>query len=387
MTGHVLTLNAGSSSLKAALFARAGGDALARAEVERIGAAPRLSATGPAGRQSRDLAGGDGHPAALAAILGALAEAVPQMQVAAVAHRIVHGGPDRRESRRLDGAELAALDALSPFAPLHQPHNLAGVRAAMAAFPGALQIGCFDTAFHRAQPWVNDTYALPAEFYEQGVRRYGFHGLSYDYINGHLARTCPDLHSGRVVVAHLGNGASICAIANGRPVATTMGFSPADGLAMGTRCGQIDPGVLLYLMTEKAMDAAAITELLHRRSGLLGLSGLSGDMRRLEASDDPRAAEAIGYFTARIRRELAALAAAMEGLDGIVFTAGIGENSALVRALVCDGLGWLGVRIDAAANRAGRREITAPGCEIRTLVLPTDEECVLAREARRALDA
>lgn len=381
MTGHVLTLNAGSSSLKVGLYPAATGGALLKGQVEGIGTAPRLKL----GTVARDLPPGGDHRAALRAILEGLAEAVPGAQIRAVAHRIVHGGPDRGASTALDAAEIEALDRLSPYAPLHQPHNLAGARAAIEAFPRALQVACFDTAFHRGQPWVNDTYALPREYYDKGVRRYGFHGLSYDYITCHLARHCPDLHVGRVVIAHLGNGASMCAVSGGRPVATTMGFSPADGLAMGTRTGQVDPGVLLYLMTEGGMDAAEINDLIYRRSGLLGLSGISNDMRRLEASEDPRAAEAIAYFTAHVRREAAALTAAMEGIDALVFTAGIGENSARVRADVCTGLGWLGVRINARANAAARPEITAPGCEIRTLVLPTDEESVLAREGRRAL--
>lgn len=384
MTTHVLTLNAGSSSLKVGLYPADSGTAILKGQVEGIGTAPKLRLDK---LPERDLELGGGHRAALHAILEGISEAVPNADIRGVAHRIVHGGPDRGGSRLIDDAEIEALERLAPFAPLHQPHNLAGARAAIEAFPDALQVACFDTAFHRAQPWVNDTFALPREYYDKGVRRYGFHGLSYDYINAHLAQEYPDLHAGRVVVAHLGNGASMCGIKAGQPIASTMGFSPADGLAMGTRTGQIDPGVLLYMMTEEGLDAEAINDVIYRRSGLLGLSGISNDMRSLESSDDPKAAQAIEYFCARIRREAGSLAAAMEGIDALVFTAGIGENSPTVRAEVTKGMGWLGIEIDAEANTGRKTDITAPGAATRTLVLPTDEESVLARGAQEALSA
>lgn len=382
---HLLVLNAGSSSLKAALFVC--GDPpepLLRGAVEEIGAEARLAFGGEAAAPLAGATGRD-HAAALDTLLAGMARRVPGMRVAAVGHRIVHGGAGFAEPVPLDAAALAALERLVPLAPLHQPHNLAGVRAAMAAFPEALQIGCFDTAFHRHHPLESDLFALPREYYARGVRRYGFHGLSYDFIARQLARLAPGLHAGRVAVAHLGAGASICGMRCGRSVASSMGFSALDGLPMATRPGQIDPGVLLWLMTEEGMDAAALSDLLYRRSGLLGLSGLSGDMRVLEAAGTPEAEEAIGYFTYRIRREIGATAAALGGLDGIVFTGGIGENSSRVRAEVCAGLGWLGVEIDADFNASHAASIGTPGAAVKVLVIRTDEESVIACAAQAAL--
>lgn len=388
MTACILTLNAGSSSLKTALFGDAAAPEMTGA-IDGIGTAPRLRARWSDGRRvERDLSGGPGGQAgALRAVLQLVGEAMPGDTVAAVCHRIVHGGPDRQDSVVLDESQMRDLSRYCPYAPLHQPQNLAGVRAAMEAFPSALQVGCFDTAFHRGHPWVSDTFALPRRYYDRGVRRYGFHGLSYDYISNLLARDWPRLRAGRVVVAHLGNGASMCALRNGRSIDSTMGFSALDGLPMGTRSGQLDPGVVLYLMQAEGMDAEAITDLLYRRSGLLGISGLSNDMRRLEASDDPAAAAAIDYFVFRIRRELAALAASLGGLDGVVFTGGIGENSALIRARVCADMGWIGLALDEAANARGGPDLSAAGSRAAVLVLRTDEESVLAREARRHLGA
>ncbi len=384
---HLLVLNAGSSSLKAALFAC--GDPpepVLRGAVEEIGAEARLAFGGEAAAPLAGAAGLD-HAAVLDTLLAGMAGRVPGMRVAAVGHRIVHGGADFAEPVPLDAASLAALERLVPLAPLHQPHNLAGARAAMAAFPDALQIGCFDTAFHRHHPLESDLFALPREYYARGVRRYGFHGLSYASIAGQLAQHAPGLHAGRVAVAHLGAGASICGMRGGRSVASSMGFSALDGLPMATRPGQIDPGVLLWLMTAEGMDAAALSDLLYHRSGLLGLSGLSGDMRVLEAAGTPETEEAIGYFTYRVRREIGATAAALGGLDGIVFTGGIGENSARVRAEVCASLGWLGVEIDAAANADHAASIALPGAAVKVLVIPTDEERVIAHAAQAALEA
>ena len=287
----------------------------------------------------------------------------------------------------VDDAVLAKLDRLSPFAPLHQPHNLAGIRAAQAAFVDAVQIACFDTAFHRNHPFVNDTFALPMRYYEKGVRRYGFNGLSYDYIAGHMADAFPDLHDGRVVVAHLGNGASMCGMRAGQSVCSTMGFSALDGLPMGTRSGQLDPGVLLYLMEQEQMSASEISDLLYKQSGLLGLSGLSNDMRRLEASGTDAAERAIAYFTFRIRHELGALAAVLGGLDAVVFTGGIGENSCRVRAEVCNGFGWMGLTFDDAANAEDATEISTAGSVVKALVIPTNEELVIARAAAAAAAA
>jgi acetate kinase len=390
MTARALTLNAGSSSIKFGLFELAQEPALRLSgQVSRIGGEPRLEARAADGAHlaERDLAAGRAadHAGAVEAILELLAEHVAPETVEAVGHRVVHGGPEHAEPVVLTDAVIDGLARLSPFAPLHQPHNLAGVAAARAAFPAALQVACFDTAFHRTNPWVSETFALPREYFERGVRRYGFHGLSYDYIAGELARGWPALHSGRVVVAHLGNGASMCAMRGGLSVGSTMGLTALDGLPMGTRCGQIDPGVLIYMMRQEGMDGDAIADLLYTRSGLLGLSGLSNDMRTLEASDTAEAAEAIAYFVFRIRRELGALAAVLGGLDALVFTGGIGENSARVRAAACEGQEWLGIAVDPARNAAGARDISAEASRTPVLVIPTDEEIVIARAAARLL--
>jgi acetate kinase len=386
MTADILTLNAGSSSIKFALYGLDGEPVLrAKGQVEGIGVAPRLKAKAADGAPLADdpYPVGGGHQTALERIMALLRGAFPGAVVKAVGHRVVHGGPDFAEPVRLDAAVLAKLEGYAPYAPLHQPHNLAAIRAATAAFPEATQVACFDTAFHRAQPWVSDTFALPRRFHEEGVRRYGFHGLSYAFVSGALARLDPERAKGRVVICHLGAGASLCALKGGRPMGSTMGFTALDGLPMATRCGQIDPGVLLYLMTERGMDAKAISDLLYGESGLKGLSGVSSDMRALEASDAPEAREAIDYFTFRVRREIGALAAVIGGLDALVFTAGIGENSASVRAAVCGELGWLGVVPDVAANAAGGPLISAPGGPVAVYVIPTDEERVIAEAAAR----
>ena len=391
MTDRILTLNAGSSSLKTSLYGLApGASAAMTGQVERIGSAPRLKVRWADGRVvERDLEDPDGgHRGALEAIIGLLDEGAPGTRMVAVAHRVVHGGADRTDSEVLTPEGLDDLDRLSPYAPLHQPHNVAGVRAAMETFPDALQVACFDTAFHRGHPWVNDTFALPRRLYDKGVRRYGFHGLSYDYIASRLAADMPELHAGRVIVAHLGNGASMCGLSGGQSVASTMGFSALDGLPMGTRSGQLDPGVLLYLMSEEGMSAGQISDLLYKQSGLLGLSGgLSNDMRTLEGSDAPEAAEAIDYFVFRIRREIGGLAAALGGLDGLVFTGGIGENSATIRQRVSEGMEWFGIHVDPARNAAGGPEISPKDSAVKVLALRTDEESVLAREAMRHLGA
>ena len=387
MSGHVLTLNAGSSSLKFGLFEAAQEPrAVATGLVDRIGADLahlKMSAATGAVLEDRTLgaSGASDHVAAVATVLEALRQHLPDRAVTTVGHRVVHGGPVYTGPVVLSEAVIADLETYVPFAPLHQPHNLAGVRAARDAFPDALQIACFDTSFHRSHPWVNDTFALPRSFYDKGVRRYGFHGLSYEYVSGALARIAPQLHAGRVVVAHLGNGASMCALLGGRSVASTMGFSALDGLPMGTRCGQLDPGVMLYLMDQEAMSVEEISDLLYRRSGLLGLSGLSNDMRTLEAADTPEAGEAIDYYIFRIRRELGGLAAALGGLDALVFCGGIGEHSALIRRRVCEGMDWLGIEIDRAANTDDRQLISTPLSRARVLVIPTNEEFVIARNA------
>lgn len=386
-TDVVLALNAGSSSLKFALY-RAGDDSLlAEGQVDRIGKDGHIEATDAAGRALDIPLGPVGdHAQALARVLELLRRAFPDARTMAVGHRVVHGGTEFTEPVLIDPTVMAALEKLSPFAPLHQPHNLAGIRAAMAEFHGAPQIACFDTAFHRSHPWVNDTFALPRGYYDRGVRRYGFHGLSYDYIAGELARIAPTVAAGRVVIAHLGNGASMCAVQNGRSVASTMGFSALDGLAMGTRCGQLDPGAVLYLMQQEGLDADQIARMLYHESGLLGLSGgLSHDMRTLEASDAPEAAQAIDYFVFRIQRELGAMAAAMGGIDALVFSGGIGENSRLIRARVCERTEWMGLEIDHARNRDNATIISTDMSRAKIMVIPTNEGVMIARAARALL--
>ncbi|MEY8841529.1 acetate/propionate family kinase [Cribrihabitans sp. XS_ASV171] len=378
----ILTLNAGSSSIKFGLYrAAAEPELLQLGQVENIGPLARMVMNGAEGKHEVEIGPAD-HRRAVRAILDAIDPLLDGRPVSGVGHRIVHGGKTFGAPTELTPQVMEQLDALVPLAPLHQPHNLAAVRAAQDAFPQAVQIACFDTAFHKGHPFVNDAFALPRRFYDEGVRRYGFHGLSYDYITGRLRADHPDLASGRVVIAHLGNGASMCAVRDGRSMGSTMGFSALDGLPMGTRCGQLDPGVLLYLM-DQGYSSAQLTEMLYRESGLKGLSGLSHDMRTLLASDDPHAAEAIDYYVFRIRRELGAMAAVLGGLDAVVFTGGVGENAAPIRARVIEGLGFLGLDIDAAANDAGRTRISSGPTPV--LVIPTDEERVIARATAAAL--
>jgi acetate kinase len=374
----ILTLNAGSSSIKFGLYDTTPDPSEhLRGQIDRLGPEARLVLDGGA----RDVAAPD-HAAGLAAILEALAPRIDGGRIAGIGHRVVHGGPDIDAPQVLTPDLAERLDALCPLAPLHQPHNLAGVRAAIAAFPEAVQVACFDTAFHRGHPWVNDTFALPRRFYDEGVRRYGFHGLSYDYITGKLAADHPALAKGRVIVAHLGNGASLCAIREGRSVGSTMGFSALDGMPMGTRSGQLDPGVILHFL-DRGMSAEEITALLYKQSGLLGLSGLSHDMRTLLESDMKEAAEAIDYYTFRLSREIGAMAAVLGGLDALVFTGGIGENSPDIRARGLEGLAFLGLEIDPKTNAANAPRIEAGPVPI--LVLPTDEERVIARATAAAL--
>ena len=385
---HVITLNAGSSSFKFALF-EVGGEAphaVATGLAETIGSGRRIRVKAPDGAVAHEEAWQDGdgfHADAMDRILAWRAAQHPAARIIAVGHRVVHGGLDHIAPVLVDDAVLVALERLVPLAPLHQPHNLAGIRAAQAAWPGVPQIACFDTAFHRTHPYVNDTFALPRRFYDEGVRRYGFHGLSYEYVAGRLREVAPFHAAGRVVVAHLGNGASMCAMRDGQSVASTMGFTALDGLPMGTRCGQLDPGVLLYLMQHEGMSAAGITDMLYRESGLRGLSGLSSDMRELEAAGTPEAAQAIEYFVFRIRRELGGLAAALEGLDAVVFCGGIGENARAVREGVLEGMEWLGIELDRTANRGNAQLISTARSRVQAFVIPTDEEGMIARHSLR----
>ncbi|MGC2083006.1 MAG: acetate/propionate family kinase [Bradyrhizobium sp.] len=394
MVQHVLTLNAGSSSIKFALFEQeAELVERLRGEVDGLGTnAPRLAASEgdkAIADERLDAARAADHETALGAVLGLLQKTIGHTAIEAVGHRVVHGGIDFTQPIALDAASLDRLAKLTPMAPLHQPHNLAGIRAAQRAFPDAMQVACFDTAFHRAHPWVNDTYALPREFYDQGIRRYGFHGLSYEYVTGRLREIAPPEGQDRAVIMHLGNGASMCAIRDGRSVGSTMGLTTLDGLPMGTRCGELDPGVVLYLLQERHMNAEQITDLLYNRSGLKGLSGLSQDMRELEAAGTLEAAQAIDYFVFRIRRELGAMAAILSGFDAVVFCGGIGEHAWRIRERVCRDFEWLGIELDDARNRAGETVISTDRSRVRVLVIRTDEETVIARHtasllARRA---
>lgn len=384
MRKAILTLNSGSSSIKFALF-RTNLRNLATimiGKIEAIGVAPRMKARDGNGQtlierqweNSAELS----HEAFLGELLNWLDDHLGGSELIGVGHRVVHGGVDFFDPLPMTDALLDKLAALSPLAPLHQPHNLAAIRAVSGMRPHLPQVACFDTAFHHSQPAVATRFGLPRALEQEGVRRYGFHGISYEYIAARLAELDPALAKGRVVAAHLGNGASLCAMLAGRSMDTTMGFTALDGLMMGTRCGALDPGVLLYLLQQKGMQAKAIEHLLYSESGLLGVSGISSDMRALLANSDPRAKEAVDLFTYRIARETAALTGALRGLDGLVFTAGIGENSPEVRALACQRLAWLGIELDDTLNRANAPVISTPQSRVTVRVIPTDEERMIA---------
>lgn len=388
-TGCIAVLNAGSSSIKFALYdSGTDGALLYRGQIERIGVGPHLEVRDAAGRVVAERKWPDralDHHAATAEILAQGQALLAGRPVLAFGHRVVHGGTKFAAPVRIDRTVVSELEGLVPLAPLHQPHNLAPIAAIMEAAPQLPQIACFDTAFHRSQPPVAQAFALPRELTAGGIRRYGFHGLSYDFVTTRLRALQPALAQGRLVIAHLGNGASLCATSNGRSVASTMGFTALDGLMMGTRAGTLDPGVLLYLAQQRGMNFAAIEDLLYRKSGLLGVSGLSSDMRTLRASTEPAAREAIDLFVYRIVREIGSLAAALGGLDGIVFTAGIGENDAATRADVLEGCRWLGVTLDPARNGARQPRISADGSAVSAWIVPTDEEGMIAHYTRSKL--
>lgn len=384
MTDAVLTLNAGSSSLKFALFEV--GDVqllVCQGQVEAIGSAPHLIAKAPDGGVLIEHRWPDGagltHETFLASLFNFVDDHLAADRLTAIGHRVVHGGATFNQPVLIDPDVLTALDKLCPLAPLHQPHNLAAIRAAQAVRPGLPQVACFDTAFHYGHADVVTRFALPRAWHDQGVRRYGFHGLSYEFVSGELRQRDPDLAAGRVIIAHLGNGASLCALQDGCSVDTTMGFTALDGLMMGTRCGTLDPGVVLYLEQQADMAPDAVQTLLYEQSGLLGVSGLSADMRVLLASTEPAAKEAFDLFTFRIAREIGALTASIGGLDGIVFTAGIGENAPAIRAAVAERLAWTGLVLDPQANAAGTGLISAPGSRLKAWVIPTNEEAMIAR--------
>ncbi|GJD53859.1 Acetate kinase [Methylobacterium crusticola] len=391
MTPVCLVLNAGSSSLKFQVFALDGaGDPrrVFRGLFEGLGGAPHLLIWDGAGAAEADATfdEGFGHEEALLHVAAWLREHGSGLALVAAGHRVVHGGMAYAAPTRVDNAVLGALERLVPLAPLHQPHNLEPIRIIRRRFPDLPQVACFDTAFHRDQPELAQLFALPRAMTEAGVRRYGFHGLSYAYIASVLADTDPALAAGRVVVAHLGNGASLCALRAGRSVATTMGFSALDGLPMGTRCGSLDAGVVFYMLREMRLDADEAERILYTRSGLLGISGLSNDMRelRMRAAADPDARRAIDLFVYRIGRELGSLVAALSGIDALIFTGGIGENDAATRAEVLRGAAWAGFTLDEAANASGGPRVTT-GASPAAWVVPTDEELMIARGTRAAL--
>jgi len=390
VTKSIAVINAGSSSIKFAIY-DASDDARCpfRGEVEGIGVKPHLRVADAAGagveERSFDPQGFD-HETATHEILGLAHRLLVEGSVVGVGHRVVHGGLKYASPVRVTEAVLDDLAELTPLAPLHEPHNIAPMRAILKAAPQLPQIACFDTAFHRSQSNVAQAFALPRRFAEEGVRRYGFHGLSYEYLVSRLKELAPELAGGRVVFAHLGNGASLCAMKHGRSVASTMGFTAVDGLVMGTRCGSIDPGAILYMMQRHGMDAAAIEDLIYRQSGLLGVSGISSDMRALRASADPAAKEAIALFVYRIVREIGSLAAALGGIDTLVFSAGIGERDASTRAEVVEGSRWTGARLDSARNdHCGEGLISADNSSVSVWVIPTDEERLIARHTAAML--
>jgi acetate kinase len=390
MSGAVLVLNAGSSSLKFSLY-RGGPGPLAllcRGQVAAHAGGVEMHANDAAGVElMRRTLPADCDPATWPALLLSWLEpAFPGAPLDAAAHRVVHGGVRYNAPVTVDDDVLRELRRLIPLAPLHQPHALMAIEALQRSHPALRQIACFDTAFHHDLPLVEHTLALPRALRDEGVRRYGFHGLSYEYIATRLpALLGARAAAGRVVMAHLGAGASMCAMLGGRSIATTMGLTPLDGLPMGTRCGAIDPGAVLYLMQEKGLDAAAVSDLLYHDSGLLGVSGISADMQTLLADASPAAAQAIDLFVYRIGRELGSLAAALGGIDALVFTGGIGEHAARIRQRVCDGAAWLGVRPDAAANAAGGPRISLADSPVSALVIATDEDEMIMRHARRML--
>lgn len=381
----ILVVNAGSSSVKFQVFAVEGEGGLRRhikGQMDGIGSRPRLRASGPAGDPLVDRAypieAVPDVPAAMA-VAGNWLRNEFRIQPIAVGHRVVHGGPDYERPVLIDHGVVARLVRYVSLAPLHQPHNLAPIRSILNDFPALPQVACFDTAFHRTHGAVADYYAIPYQLHSEGVRRYGFHGLSYEYISKALPKIAPEIAKGRVIVAHLGSGASMCAIKDGRSVESTMGFTALDGLPMGTRPGQIDPGVVLYLMSEKGMSVSQVQDFLYRDCGLKGLSGVSNDMRELQDSDDPRAILAVEYFIYRIGLNAGMLAAALQGIDAFVFTAGIGENAAHIREKIATKLAWLGVAIDPGANSRHAQLISRADSRIPVYVVPTDEERMIAR--------
>ena len=394
-TEAILALNAGSSSIKFSLFDASNGKdtlpLLYQGQVDGIGSEPLFLAHDINGYTLVDeklkttSKAVPGHKEALGVLLDWIERLETELTLIAVGHRVVHGGTLFSAPVLVNSQVINQLELLVPLAPLHQPHNLAAIRSIVTIKPDVPQIACFDTAFHRTQPPVAQNFALPYDLTDQGIKRYGFHGLSYEYIANVLPDYVDNKADGRVIVAHLGNGASMCAMQGRKSLATTMGFTALDGLPMGTRCGSIDPGVILYLLSELHMDAPGITDLLYHRSGLLGVSGQSSDMRELLTSNSPRAAEAIDLFVYHIQREVGSLAAALGGLDVLVFTAGIGERAAPIRTKVCQDLQWLGVQFDETANRSGGPKISSDSSAVSVWVIPTDEDLMIARHTNNVI--
>ena len=389
----ILVVNAGSSSVKFQVFETGGKSGLDRrikGQMDGIGTRPRLRAEAA----DKTLLVDEAYPPervadvpTALAVAGAWLRNSQNLEPIAVGHRVVHGGPQYDRPVLVNAEVLAHLERYVSLAPLHQPNNLAPIRTLLAHSPDLPQVACFDTAFHRGHDALADHYAIPERLYADGVRRYGFHGLSYEFVANHLRQVAPEIAGGRVVVAHLGSGSSMCALMAGRSVESTMGFTALDGLPMGTRPGQIDPGVVLYLIAEKRMSAAQVQDLFYRECGLKGLSGISNDVRELQASSDPRARFALDYFAYRVGLQAGMLAAALGGLDAFVFTAGIGENSPSMRARIVEKLAWLGGVLDPQANTAGGTSIAAPDSRIGLYVVPTDEELMIARHTLRLLEA
>ena len=381
----VLVVNAGSSSLKFTVYRNLtadAGDVAAAGQIEGIGTAPRLAVRGGAGEkladERLDTAVKDAR-GALDALARWLRSRFAGTRVLGVGHRVVHGGAHYLKPTVVTSQVMQDLRALAPLAPLHQPHNLAAIEAVTERMPDVPQVACFDTSFHRGQPAVAELVPLPAEIRKGGVQRYGFHGLSYEYIASVLPRLAPSIAAGRVIVAHLGSGASLCALKNGLSIDSTLGFTALDGLCMGTRPGALDPGVILHLFQGLGMTSKEVETLLYKRSGLLGISGISNDMRDLLASDQPAARLAIDYFVYRAAKEIGALTAALGGLDALVFTAGIGEKSAPIRQRICAASAWLGIELDEAGNNAGGPCITRRGSRVSAWTIPTNEELMIAR--------
>lgn len=382
----IAVVNAGSSSIKFAIFDAERLALMLKGQVEGIGATPRAKLSDAAGAivaQEEPSPLGFDHVAATETMMRVAGPFLEGGDIVAMGHRVVHGGVDFAEPVLITDEILERLAKLVPLAPLHQPHNLAVIRAMRELRPHLPQIACFDTAFHRSQPPIAQAFAIPRKYSDAGLRRYGFHGISYQYVIGTLREIAPELARGRVIVAHLGNGASLCAMRDGRSVASTMGFTTVDGLMMGTRCGAFDPGALIHLMDQYGMGPRELESLLYRESGLLGVSGMSSDMRALRAAAEPEAKEAIALFVYRIQREIGSLAAALGGLDALVFTAGIGENDASTRAEVVAGCGWLGLALDEEANARADAVVSATDSAVAVLIIPTNEELEIAKSAAR----